>query len=96
MSDYLLITGMSGAGRSTAAAALEDSGWYVIDNMPPSLLAEVANVVGGPDSGQDRVALVIGSRWRSGRKHCPRSTIERRRSPGPSRLPGRTGPRSRS
>src|SRR3984957_1976874 len=60
MSDYLLITGMSGAGRSTAAAALEDSGWYVIDNMPPSLLAEVANVVGAPDSGQDRVALVIG------------------------------------
>ena len=60
MSDYLLITGMSGAGRSTAAAALEDSGWYVIDNMPPSLLAEVANVVGAPDSDQDRVALVIG------------------------------------
>ena len=37
MSDYLLITGMSGAGRSTAAAAFEDAGWYVIDNMPPSL-----------------------------------------------------------
>jgi UPF0042 nucleotide-binding protein len=60
MSDYLLITGMSGAGRSTAAAALEDAGWYVIDNMPPSLLAEVANVVGAPESDQDRVALVIG------------------------------------
>ena len=38
VSDYLLITGMSGAGRSTTAAALEDAGWYVIDNMPPSLL----------------------------------------------------------
>ena len=58
MSDYLLITGMSGAGRSTAAAALEDAGWYVIDNMPPSLLTEVAEVVGrrlrpGPGGARD-------------------------------------------
>jgi RNase adapter protein RapZ len=60
MSDFLVITGMSGAGRSTAAAALEDAGWYVIDNMPPSLLAEVASVVGAPGSEQERVALVIG------------------------------------
>jgi RNase adapter protein RapZ len=60
MSDFLVITGMSGAGRSTAAAALEDAGWYVIDNMPPSLLHEVASVVGAPGSDQERVALVIG------------------------------------
>ncbi len=60
MSDYLLITGMSGAGRSTTADALEDAGWYVIDNMPPSLLTEVVDAVGAPGSGQDRVALVIG------------------------------------
>lgn len=60
MSDYVLITGMSGAGRSTAAAALEDAGWYVIDNMPPSLLTEVAEVVGRPGSALERVALVMG------------------------------------
>jgi len=60
VSDYVLITGLSGAGRSTAAAALEDSGWYVIDNMPPSLLTEVADVVGRPGSAQERVALVMG------------------------------------
>jgi len=60
LADYALITGLSGAGRSTAAAALEDAGWYVIDNMPSSLLTEVADVVGRPGSGQDRVALVIG------------------------------------
>ena len=60
MSDYLLITGMSGAGRSTAAAALEDAGWYVIDNMPPSPLSEVADVVSRPGSVHQRVALVIG------------------------------------
>jgi RNase adapter protein RapZ len=60
MSDFLLITGMSGAGRSTAAAALEDAGWYVIDNMPPSLLAEAGDVVAAPGLGHERVALVIG------------------------------------
>jgi RNase adapter protein RapZ len=60
VTDFVLIAGMSGAGRSTAAAALEDAGWYVIDNMPPSLLSEAAEVVGSPDAGQERVALVIG------------------------------------
>jgi len=60
MSDFLLITGMSGAGRSTAAAALEDAGWYVIDNMPASLLGEVAEELAAPGSDPDRVALVIG------------------------------------
>ena len=60
MSDYLVITGMSGAGRSTAAAALEDAGWYVIDNMPPSLLAEAAEALSAHGHAQERVALVIG------------------------------------
>jgi UPF0042 nucleotide-binding protein len=36
----LLVTGMSGAGRSTAARALEDIGWFVIDNLPPRLIPE--------------------------------------------------------
>jgi len=60
VSDYLVITGMSGAGRSTAAAALEDAGWYVIDNMPPSLLAAAAEALGAHGQAQDRVALVVG------------------------------------
>ena len=36
--EVLLITGMSGAGRSHAANSIEDMGWYVVDNMPPSPL----------------------------------------------------------
>jgi RNase adapter protein RapZ len=36
--DIVIITGMSGAGRSTAANSLEDLGWYVVDNLPPALL----------------------------------------------------------
>lgn len=60
MTEYLLITGMSGAGRSTAAAALEDAGWYVIDNMPPSLVSEVADALSHPGSETEHVALVMG------------------------------------
>jgi UPF0042 nucleotide-binding protein len=40
--ELLIVTGMSGAGRSTAAHALEDLGWYVVDNLPPALLPELA------------------------------------------------------
>jgi RNase adapter protein RapZ len=36
--DLVIITGMSGAGRSTAAKSLEDIGWFVVDNLPPALL----------------------------------------------------------
>ncbi|HWI01504.1 MAG TPA: RNase adapter RapZ, partial [Propionibacteriaceae bacterium] len=37
----VVVSGMSGAGRSTAAHSLEDLGWYVVDNLPPSVLPEV-------------------------------------------------------
>ena len=60
MSAFLFVTGMSGAGRSTAAAALEDLGWFVIDNLPPALITKVADLVARPGSESERVALVIG------------------------------------
>jgi UPF0042 nucleotide-binding protein len=60
MSEFLIITGLSGAGRSSAAATFEDLGWFVIDNMPPALIGKVAELVGRPGSETERVALVIG------------------------------------
>jgi RNase adapter protein RapZ len=60
MSRIVVVTGLSGAGRSVAAGALEDQGWFVIDNLPPALVtkvAELANVRG--ESGYERVALVL-------------------------------------
>lgn len=60
MSDFVVVTGMSGAGRSTAAASLEDLGWFVIDNLPPSLISKVAELVALPGSELERVALVVG------------------------------------
>jgi len=38
--ELLILTGMSGAGRSTVAHALEDLGWYVVDNLPPPLFPD--------------------------------------------------------
>lgn len=59
MTDYLFITGMSGAGRSSAAAVLEDLGWFVIDNMPSALISKVADLA-GRNSGAHKVAFIIG------------------------------------
>lgn len=41
--EFLVVSGMSGAGRSTVAHALEDLGWYVVDNLPPALLPDLAS-----------------------------------------------------
>ena len=60
MAEFLIITGMSGAGRSQAGATLEDLGWFVIDNLPTALITEVAELIAAPGSTTDRVALVVG------------------------------------
>ena len=60
MSEFAVVTGMSGAGRSTAAAALEDVGWFVIDNLPAALIMKMVEMADRPGSGLERVALVIG------------------------------------
>ncbi|HLY82750.1 MAG TPA: RNase adapter RapZ [Acidimicrobiales bacterium] len=60
MAEFLIITGLSGAGRSQAGATLEDVGWFVIDNMPTALITKVAELVAGPGSETERVALVVG------------------------------------
>jgi UPF0042 nucleotide-binding protein len=54
------VTGMSGAGRSTAAATLEDLGWFVIDNVPAALIMKMVEMIDLPGSEIERVALVIG------------------------------------
>ena len=60
MADFLIVTGLSGAGRSTTAACLEDLGWFVIDNLPPSIIPRVGELVNSPTSASQRVALVMG------------------------------------
>lgn len=58
----LVVTGMSGAGRSTAANSLEDHGWYVVDNLPPQMLPPLLELASQPDSGMAKVAAVMDAR----------------------------------
>ena len=59
--DVVLVTGMSGAGRSTATRALEDLGWFVVDNLPPTLFSEVVEYV-TEKSGANKIAVVADVR----------------------------------
>src|SRR4051794_16929171 len=61
VSDFLILAGMSGAGRSQAGDALEDLGWFVIDNLPPALMAQVAELAPGPSAEGQKVAFVAGA-----------------------------------
>lgn len=63
--EVLLITGMSGAGRSHAADCVEDMGWYVIDNLPPKLLIPLVDMMTSSGSSVHRLAAVIDVRSRS-------------------------------
>jgi UPF0042 nucleotide-binding protein len=58
--ELLILTGMSGAGRSTVAHALEDLGWYVVDNLPPALLPQLATQTTAADL--QSVAVVVDVR----------------------------------
>ena len=60
MADFVIVAGLSGAGRSQAGATLEDLGWFVVDNLPTPLIVSVADLAIAPGSTRDRVALVVG------------------------------------
>ena len=64
LTEFVLVTGMTGAGRSTAAKALEKFGYYVVDNLPPGMLRELISQV---DQAEDisRLAVVVDSRSRT-------------------------------
>ena len=63
VAEVVLITGMSGAGRSAAADVLEDLGWYVVDNLPASLVEKIVELASLPSSGIERLALVSGRNY---------------------------------
>jgi len=62
MAEFVIVTGMSGAGRSTTAASLEDLGWFVIDNLPPTIIPRVGELVASSGADAQRVALITGRR----------------------------------
>jgi UPF0042 nucleotide-binding protein len=58
----LIVTGMSGAGRSTVGNALEDLGWYVVDNLPPQMLVPLIDVAEHAGESLPRIAVVVDVR----------------------------------
>jgi UPF0042 nucleotide-binding protein len=60
VAEVVLITGLSGAGRSGAAGVFEDLGWYVVDNLPTSLVPTIVELAAKPGSDISRLALVSG------------------------------------
>ena len=72
--EIALITGLSGAGRRTAAHAMEDLGWYVVDNLPPLMMASLARTAAG--FGADRVAIVVDVRSREQFDQLPQALRE--------------------
>ncbi|MEY4993883.1 MAG: hypothetical protein RIS82_1005 [Actinomycetota bacterium] len=60
--ELLIVTGMSGAGRSTVGNALEDLGWYVVDNLPPQMLDPIADLFTLTKTPLPRLAVVIDVR----------------------------------
>ncbi len=62
--DFVIVTGMSGAGRSTTANVMEDQGWYVVDNLPPQLLVSMAELGNRTrESGHEiKIAAVVDVR----------------------------------
>jgi UPF0042 nucleotide-binding protein len=61
VNEFIVITGLSGGGRSQAADILEDLGWFVIDNLPPALIPKVSELAGSPSSDIHKVVLVVGT-----------------------------------
>ena len=62
--DVVLVTGLSGAGRGTAAKVLEDLGWYVADNLPPELIARMVDLGLAAGSRITKLAVVMDARSR--------------------------------
>ena len=60
--DMVVVTGMTGAGRSTAAKELEDLGFYVVDNLPPQMVAEVVRLVDESQGLRQPIAVVVDVR----------------------------------
>ena len=60
--EVTVVTGLSGAGRSEVAKALEDLGWFVVDNIPPTLIRTMVKLALAPGNDIKRIALVIDAR----------------------------------
>ena len=89
--ELLVVTGMSGAGRSTASDALEDHGWYVVENLPPQMLGTLAELVSRTPHSMSKLAVVMDVRSKElfADIRTALRALERQRRHLPGAVPGR-------
>jgi UPF0042 nucleotide-binding protein len=84
LGELVIVTGMTGAGRSTAAKELEDLGYFVVDNLPPELVSEVVHLVDEQKGRDQPIAVVVdvrgGTSFHSLREQLARHLPTRRTS----------------
>ncbi|HTW21816.1 MAG TPA: RNase adapter RapZ [Mycobacteriales bacterium] len=86
LKELAVITGMSGAGRSTAAKCLEDLGWYVVDNLPPTLITAVVDLAARSHGEVDRIAVVVDVRSRAFSSNLRDALADLKRAGQPARV----------
>jgi UPF0042 nucleotide-binding protein len=68
---FVIVTGLSGSGKTHALRALEDLGYFCVDNLPTQLIPTLAELAGREDAGLDKVALVVDIRESGFLRDCP-------------------------
>ena len=82
---FVVLTGLSGAGKSQAIRALEDLGYFCVDNLPSTLIPTMAELASRAESGLEKVALVVDVRERDFLSQFPRVFRRIRRMPASTR-----------
>jgi RNase adapter protein RapZ len=78
--NVVIITGLSGAGRSHAANVLEDIGYFVVDNLPMEMIPELVNRVGASEGGRRKIAAVADTRSGMSSETLERTLVDLRRA----------------
>jgi UPF0042 nucleotide-binding protein len=76
--EIVVVSGLSGSGKSTAMAALEDVGFYCVDNLPPMLVEQFLDLCSKAESPVERIALAIDAREQAFLSGLPQMIAELR------------------
>jgi UPF0042 nucleotide-binding protein len=79
---FVILTGLSGSGKTQAIRALEDLGYFCVDNLPSTLIPTMAELAGRSDAGLDKVAIVVDVREGGFLKQFPRVFRKLQATPG--------------
>jgi UPF0042 nucleotide-binding protein len=79
---FVILTGLSGSGKTHAVRALEDLGYFCVDNLPTQLIPTLAELAGRDDTGLEKIALVVDVRERNFLRQFPRIFEKLKAAPG--------------